>query len=136
MPMPFQGWYILNDSHEPVPEPDVLKAAEWFENFPNRVVAQHEIGESHVSTVFLGLDHNHGNGPPVLFETLIQGGPLDDHMERYATWGEAVAGHTALLRALAEPMGKPFTEVAVSSAPTLTPRELGRTIYERLLEDA
>jgi hypothetical protein len=133
--MPFPGWYILNENHDPVPEPDVLKAAEWFDNFANRVVMQHEIGESFVSTVFIGLDHSFGSGPPILFETLIQGGPLDDHMERYATWGEAVAGHTALLRALAEPTGQPFTEVAVAVAPTMTPMELGRTIYERLMED-
>lgn len=133
--MPFQGWYILNEKHEPVPEPDVVKAAVWFEHFPNRVVMQHDIGESFVSTVFLGLDHSLGNGPPVLFETLIQGGPLNDHQERYVTWDQAVAGHTSFLRALAEPTGVPFTEVAVSVAPTKTPREQGRTIYERLMED-
>jgi len=129
------SWYVLNENHEPVPEPDGLKAAAWFGDFTNRVVGQHEIGESFVSTVFLGLDHSFGSGPPILFETWIQGGPLNDRMERYTTWGEAVAGHTSFLRVLAEPTGQPFTEVAVAVAPTMTPRELGRTVYERLLED-
>lgn len=47
-----------------------------------------------VSTVFLGLDHSmHLSGPPILFETLIIGGPLDGEQRRYATWDEAERGH-------------------------------------------
>jgi hypothetical protein len=116
-----------------VPEPDVIAAATWFEDFDNRVVAQHHLGDSVVSTVFLGLDHNFGNGPPVLFETLVQGGPSDGHMERYETWSSAVAGHTSILRVLAEPTGKPFYEVAVPVTRTTPKRE--KTVYDRLLED-
>lgn len=127
------GWYILDENHEPVPEPDVLKAAVFFEDFSKRVVAQHQLGESHVSTVFLGLDHNFKiGGPPLLFETLIQGGPLDGEQDRYATWSEAVAGHTSYLRVLSEPTGKPFTEV-VTWAPK--PHREARTLFERLLEE-
>lgn len=36
-----------------------------------------------VSTVFLALDHAYGGGPPVLFETLVLGGSLDQSMDRY-----------------------------------------------------
>ena len=48
-----------------------------------------------ISTVFLGLDHNHsGVGDPLLFETMIF---LPDKtigaIARYCTWAEAVAGH-------------------------------------------
>jgi len=50
-----------------------------------------------VSTVFLGLDHAFGDGPPVLFETMVFGGPLDGEQDRYCTWDEAVAGHAAML---------------------------------------
>jgi hypothetical protein len=46
-----------------------------------------------VSTVFLGLDHNWGDGPPILFETMIFGGERDEYQERYSTWGEAEEGH-------------------------------------------
>lgn len=49
-----------------------------------------------ISTVFLGIDHNFGGregDPPIVFETLVFGGPLDDWMRRYATWAEAEAGH-------------------------------------------
>lgn len=110
----------------------MLKAALFFEDFARRVVMQHEIGDSHVSTVFLGLDHNFtGEGPPILFETLVQGGTLDGHMNRYASWGEAARGHVDILRALGDALGKPFTEVAVSVAPEQTVK----TRYERLLEE-
>lgn len=56
-----------------------------------------DIGPARVSTVFLGLDHNFGgDGPPILFETMVFGGPLTDEMERYVTWDEAAAGHKAM----------------------------------------
>lgn len=49
-----------------------------------------------VSTVFLGLDHRlGGEGPPVLFESMIFGqADMDEQdMDRYCTWEEAVEGH-------------------------------------------
>lgn len=50
--------------------------------------------ECDVSTVFLALDHDlSGKGPPVLYETMIFGGPRDDYQERYCTRAEAEAGH-------------------------------------------
>lgn len=59
--------------------------------------------EVRVSTVFLGIDHNYSDrGPPLLFETMIFGGPHNDYQERYATWDEAERGHAkavALVRA-------------------------------------
>jgi hypothetical protein len=54
-----------------------------------------------VSTVFLGIDHNHSaKGPPLLFETMT----FDDYgggeTWRYSTWKEAVAGHNAAVSIL------------------------------------
>jgi len=47
-----------------------------------------------VSTTFMGIDHNYmPSGPPILFETMIFGGPHDQYTERYATWDEAERGH-------------------------------------------
>jgi hypothetical protein len=48
-----------------------------------------------VSTVFLGLNHNFGRGEPLLFETMIFGGPLAGEMSRYCTYNEAERGHAA-----------------------------------------
>jgi len=51
-----------------------------------------------VSTVFLGLDHGWGDGPPILFETMIFGGPHDQRQWRYSTIEEAREGHKAAVR--------------------------------------
>lgn len=81
----------------------LMEWAQWFEA-GNRKIARTELGpRGVVSTVFLGLDHGSGNGPPILFETLVFGGPLDDEMERYSTLEEAEAGHAAMVERLREP---------------------------------
>lgn len=41
------------------------------ERFRQRVVARTRVGSCEVSTVFLLLDHSWGDGPPVLWETMI-----------------------------------------------------------------
>ena len=51
------------------------------------------INDVHISTVFLGMDHSFGGGTPVLFETMIFGGKLNDYQWRYTTWDEAIEGH-------------------------------------------
>lgn len=47
----------------------------------------------YVSTVFMGLDHGYGHGPPVLWETLIFNGRLADEGSRYTSYDEALLGH-------------------------------------------
>lgn len=68
----------------------------WMEK-GERHVALDVVGDVKVSTVFLGLDHSFAHGAPVLFETMVFGGPLDQEQERYATRDEARAGHAAML---------------------------------------
>lgn len=64
----------------------------------DRVVSKDELsGGVLVSTVFLGLDHSFGSGPPILFETMIFGGPHDGYQERYSSWDEAEKGHKKAL---------------------------------------
>lgn len=88
--------YILV-GHAAVPT-DLMTWARWFESArEDRVVAKTDVNHVCVSTVFLGLDHAFGEGPPQLFETLVFGGPLADEMERYSTWDEAEAGHKAMV---------------------------------------
>lgn len=55
-----------------------------------------------VSTVHLVLDHNWGNGPPLIFETMVFGGPskVDGWQCRYSTEGEAREGHARVYGAL------------------------------------
>jgi hypothetical protein len=48
--------------------------------------------DRYVSTVFLGLDHRlFGDGPPLIFETMIF--PDCDWCERCSTWTQAEAQH-------------------------------------------
>lgn len=98
------GTYIL-DGHTPVPVP-LLEWASWF-NVENRRVADDVVGEVRVSTVFLGIDHAFGNGPPLLFETMIFGGEHDEDQRRYSTWGEAAAGHAEMLALATQEEDKP-----------------------------
>lgn len=47
----------------------------------------------HISTVFLGLDHNFwGGGKPIVFETMIFGGQHLQYQTRYCEWDEAEEG--------------------------------------------
>ncbi len=85
-------FYVLN-GHEAVPTDDRLAWARMLEDKMARSVAQSDEGDAHISTMFLGLDHQYGDGPPLLFETMIFGGEHDQATWRYTTWEEAVAGH-------------------------------------------
>lgn len=98
------GKYILV-GHEPVEIDDLLEWARWFEqDTAARRVGYTEISpQVHVSTIFLGLDHNFGmHGPPLLFETMIFGGVMNEECERYATWQEAEVGHAFMVGQAAE----------------------------------
>ena len=73
-----------------------------------RRVAEDTIGSYWVSTVWLGIDHSWGEGPPLIFETMVfpvaDGEPhlMDIDCERYTTENEAIEGHArfvTLLRA-------------------------------------
>jgi hypothetical protein len=91
------GHYIL-DGHRPVPCDDLMQ---WCHEFDRRKkerqdpwrVALTKLDNADVSTVFLGLDHSFGDGPPELFETMIFGGEHHEFCERYSTWEAAEAGH-------------------------------------------
>lgn len=103
--------YILGgeDGHTPILEPDFMAWARWFEQASHdgaagRRVAQTCDGDIRVSTVFLGLDHQWGSGPPLLFETMVFGGPLDSEQDRYSTWEAADEGHREMVRRVTEAM--------------------------------
>ncbi len=88
--------YIL-DGHNVVPC-DLMTWARAFET-TNRRVAKDIIGEKCISTVFLGLDHSFGDGPPLLFETMVFKGDSseDEICERCSTWEEAEAQHARIV---------------------------------------
>lgn len=67
-----------------------------------------------VSTVWLGLNHRYGAGPPLIFETMVfakdkaASGELD--RECYSTEVEALAGHECLCLILYPPNADDFEE--------------------------
>jgi hypothetical protein len=66
-------------------------------------VALTEIGDIRISTVWLGLDHNFNpTGPPLIFETMVFGGPLNEEQWRYPTEAAALAGHDQAVAAVHE----------------------------------
>ena len=69
--------------------------AQWYETADRHVAKSgfREAGKVYVSTVFLGLDHSFGYGPPLLFETMIFGGEHDEFQDRCSTWKEAEEMH-------------------------------------------
>jgi hypothetical protein len=89
-------FYILDD-HTPV-ETDSDTWGLWYGRAEHRTVDRTERDDITVSTVFLGLNHNYGDGPPLIFETMIFGGPNDGWQDRCSTWAEAEAMHTAACR--------------------------------------
>jgi hypothetical protein len=62
-----------------------------------------------VSTVWLGLDHQFWDGPPLIFETMVFGRvgdntrmlPDEMEMRRYTTEAQARAGHEAMVQLVA-----------------------------------
>lgn len=60
-----------------------------------KILKQETINGKLVSTVYLGINHNYGEGEPLIFETMIfpEGEWLEDYCERYATKAQALEGH-------------------------------------------
>lgn len=111
------GHYLL-DGTEVVPFPVTIGSPEWLawaqcvwgdgsSGNDNRLVAWDEVDEGVcVSTVFLGMNHQWGEGPPLVFETMVFG-PYDaGEQHRYATWDDAWDGHHAVLKRLQEAVAK------------------------------
>lgn len=87
------GIYILDDDGNPTPARELGQYHDSFLD-PRRFVAV-DIAEdgAYISTIFTGIDYAFGQGKPLLFETMIRGGPYDGWQKRYHTREESVAGH-------------------------------------------
>jgi hypothetical protein len=94
-------FYALDEENHLVELEDCIEWGRWFED-ANRIVGYTQItSEVSVSTVFLGVDHRFPGmppGPPIVFETLVFGGPLDGDGNRYTSWDDAETGHKAFVR--------------------------------------
>lgn len=91
--------YIL-DGEIPIPEPNFIKWAMWFEKADRQVARTVIDTDEEVSTVFLGIDHQFVGGLPLLFETMIFGGKFNGEQWRYSTWEQAATGHNRVVEKL------------------------------------
>lgn len=91
--------YILDVDGNPVPCEDVVAWGEWMEDAERRVInSVHPKTGVRVSTVFLGIDHGWDDRkPPLLWETMVFGGPSNGTMNRYSTLAEAQDGHRQMV---------------------------------------
>lgn len=93
---PGHGRYFILDGKKTVPVETMEDYVKWRAAMSDDVtrVAFTDLNKDvSVSTVFLGVNHNFFNGPPLLFETMVFGGQFDEGIRRYSTWDEAEAGH-------------------------------------------
>lgn len=63
-----------------------------------------------VSTIWMGIDHRHGDGPPLIFETMVfaEGSDSETYADRYSTEQQAREGHTLAVLAVAAEMTDPI----------------------------
>lgn len=87
-----------------------MERNEWAVKFGERsqqnkdewLIGDDEIDEdTRVSTVWLGLDHRFGEGPPLIFESMVFGGEYDGYARRYSTFEAAKEGHENIVLNLA-----------------------------------
>lgn len=114
-------WYTLADDGK---TPIKCSPGEFIFDDDRRFTARVETGVGDVSTVFLGLDHRHegdADKRPVLWETLVFGGPLADEQIRYRTHEDATAGHAAMVE-------------RVKAAPGVQQHNRGQRFYEAFMD--
>ena len=95
--------YILDDEFNPIAvshdDPRNLVGDEEDWEPKRRMALTKFTSGTRVSTVFLGIDHNHGDGTPILFETMAfdDNGSDADMMVRYTTFDKAIQGHKQIV---------------------------------------
>jgi hypothetical protein len=141
--------YILDADLRPVPVP-MVRWAHWMEeqgkqgyladcciestvirpdgssiNLKEQPDYQRSDTDVWISTVFLGTDHNWSRyGPPLLFETMVFGGQLDEVQLRTSTWSGAQAQHANVVEAV-------VASAQIAPKPLNLPQETSTTPNQR-----
>lgn len=99
-------YFILNEDHT-VREVSFEEYSDWdsINEFKRRIARTELPSGILISTVFLGLDHNFGDEPPILFETMAfaHGNVSEDLcQQRYNTYDEAIEGHNKVVEEMSK----------------------------------
>ena len=93
--------FVLDENGEPRSTQNMEEFGRFMATTDRHIGNTHGVdptGEAwRVSTVFLAVNHQWGDGPPILWETMIFGGEHDGYQERYTSREEALAGHALAL---------------------------------------
>lgn len=94
---------------QPIHEPDLYKWSDWYQrNHRRHRIGDTRIGDQRISTRNMGLDLAWGrSNPPVLWETMIFGGPHDMAQWRYTSRQAAIETHTRIVKHLRYGMAPP-----------------------------
>ena len=88
--------YYKLEGQTPIAVESFMEWSLWLMSAQTTVMIN-EVKNSIVSTRFVGIDLNPGScnseSKPMVFETLVMGGPLDGKRNFYPTWDEAIQGH-------------------------------------------
>lgn len=82
---------------------DLRRWGQWFEEADRQVAVSRFFGAVVLSTVFLGLDHQWGQGPPLLFESMAFWFGEGGDCFRCATWAEAEEQHARMCAQVLNP---------------------------------
>jgi hypothetical protein len=90
-------WILDHDGNPVHLGMDFLEWSTWFEH-NNREVRCDVVGGVLVATIFLGIDRSwEMSGKPVLWESMIFGGPLNLTCQCYDSAAAALEGHNELV---------------------------------------
>jgi hypothetical protein len=134
MPFSIKDHFILDEDGEPILAKDLAQWALFLNDFEKRHVAITEFTDPaiRISTVFLGINHQHGVGPPLLFETWAEGA-VDDQI-RVSSWEEAIQVHRDIVAQMRN--GYPSASLLSSYEQPKPQRNILRTTtWEKLLDD-
>jgi hypothetical protein len=99
--------YILDSNNQPEPmaEDELIRWGKWLDTAEasgRRIVAESDVANFYIRTVFGGCDNNWDGGTPVLFVTRVteNGERRDLFLRRYETWAQAEAGHEEVCRVI------------------------------------
>lgn len=100
-----ERWSLIDGHHydrsgNPISFRDWARLIAYSKGNPYKRVAEDTIGDYWVSTVWLGMNHNFGDGPPLIFETMVFNqatGESDLECKRYPDEIEAMRGHNEMV---------------------------------------